>query len=77
MSFKPVSQFTNILSGSKLEFGTITRKSRLMRRRRQSPNSNCSLFGGPFISDFKEMGIVAVGPRRKLFTAIQQLKGSR
>lgn len=51
-SFKPVSQFTNILNGSKLDFGTITRKSRLMRRRRQSPNSNGSLFGGPFISDF-------------------------
>lgn len=50
-SFKPASQFTNILNGSKLDFGTITKKSRLMRRRRQSSNSNCGLFAGPWISD--------------------------
>lgn len=29
------------------------------------------------LEDLKEMGIVAVGPRRKLFTAMQQLKGGR
>lgn len=47
-SLKPVSHFTHSFNGSKLYFGSLTRKSRLVRRRRRSPNS---LFSGPLISN--------------------------
>lgn len=50
-SIRLASPFNWLVNGSKVEFGTITRKSRLIRRRRRSPNSTCTLFVGPWNSD--------------------------
>ncbi|XP_027121718.1 uncharacterized protein [Coffea arabica] len=53
-SLKVASEFVNSdernMTNCNLDFGTITRRSRLMKRRKRNPNSTCSLFGNPWNS---------------------------